>query len=451
MTGLVAGLNSVEAAVGASLPDSCMRGGYSIGLDDRAVPKLEWSDRCPGWADCPAGSYCADDDAVRRLCPAGRFGADTRMRTSACSGECAAGYTCNEGSTTAAGQGTCVDASTYCPSGSSSATPVTSGFYSVGVAGGIPEPGDGSLPRVGQMRCPAGMYCRGGEARLCPAGRFGSSSGLTNDECSGSCSAGFYCPSGSISAKQVSCGVDSTHQFCPAGSAKPQPTTRGHYAVRSEAVGGGASLAGRMFNRTGYDSEVACEVGHYCMGGIKYQCAAGRYGAQPEETDDSCTGECLAGYYCPMASVSKTQVVCGNSSVFCPGGSASPSIVAPGHYTYASTSARLELRHFDSVDVNGDSYITWEEFASHTSGVMVGSAIDHTAEAEVHELFTLWQTADQDTNELLDHREFGLVLDVADPYFQLHINSTHDDFEADRHPQLSVVQTRHKQAVSWHL
>ena len=39
------------------------------------------------------------------------------------------------------------------------------------------------------------------------------------------------------------------------------------------------------------------------------------------------------GYWCPPASVSPTQIRCGNTSVYCPEGSDSPTLAPPGFYT----------------------------------------------------------------------------------------------------------------------
>jgi hypothetical protein len=51
---------------------------------------------------------------------------------------------------------------------------------------------------------------------ICASGRFGSSYGLTNEECSGLCERGYFCPEGSTSKQQFPCGNETV--FCPAGT-----------------------------------------------------------------------------------------------------------------------------------------------------------------------------------------------------------------------------------------
>lgn len=74
---------------------------------------------------------------------------------------------------------------------------------------------------------------------LCPAGRYGSSKGLTSALCSGECPLGHFCPSGSILAKANKCpagrygssrglktascsGPCMEGHFCPIGSTSPR-------------------------------------------------------------------------------------------------------------------------------------------------------------------------------------------------------------------------------------
>lgn len=67
---------------------------------------------------CPAGYYCPGD-GLRYPCPLGRYGSTTGLSTRMCSGLCAAGYLCEEGSVRAT-QAQCADTSkepseSYCP------------------------------------------------------------------------------------------------------------------------------------------------------------------------------------------------------------------------------------------------------------------------------------------------------------------------------------------------
>jgi hypothetical protein len=55
-------------------------------------------------------------------------------------------------------------------------------------------------------------------------------------------------------------------------------------------------------------NQTVCPLGHYCDKGIVIECPAGRYGGTLGLYDSGCSGPCDAGYYCPSASVIKTQV-----------------------------------------------------------------------------------------------------------------------------------------------
>mmetsp|Transcript_17534 Transcript_17534/g.33241 ORF Transcript_17534/g.33241 Transcript_17534/m.33241 type:complete len:265 (+) Transcript_17534:453-1247(+) len=54
-------------------------------------------------------------------------------------------------------------------------------------------------------------------------------------------------------------------------------------------------------------------------------------------SNERCDGNCLPGYYCPPGSTSNMQQVCGGRHVYCPLGSAYPTLASPGFYTYNST------------------------------------------------------------------------------------------------------------------
>jgi hypothetical protein len=163
-----------------------------------------------------------------------------------------------------------------------------------------------------------GHYCSGGiafecsegfyndaikqiECKTCPAGRFGSTTGLLTNGCSGLCDAGYYCTAGSSSASKHACG--GVGVFCAAGASSPTVVTSGHYSSPTTA---GATL------RTG---ETRCEAQSYCVGGEKK--------------------ECRAGYYCPAGAA--TEIPCVDPSSFCPASSASPTAVDDGKYSITDT------------------------------------------------------------------------------------------------------------------
>ena len=70
---------------------ACPEGSYTTGDPNQKT----------GTQVCPKGHYCQGGtlgDGIKIECPIGRFGAETGLTTSACSGACAAGYHCPKGS-----------------------------------------------------------------------------------------------------------------------------------------------------------------------------------------------------------------------------------------------------------------------------------------------------------------------------------------------------------------
>ncbi len=115
---------------------------------------------------------------------------------------------------------------------------------------------------TGCLQCPPGSYSVGGAVgwcTLCPPGTFGSSSGLTSPVCSGNCSAGYACPTGS---------TNSIAAVCPVG----------------------------RYSQSGWGS---CNL-----------CAAGSFGGTEGLTSPACSGNCSAGYACPAGSTNATAVMC---------------------------------------------------------------------------------------------------------------------------------------------
>merc|ERR1712196_288076 len=53
-----------------------------------------------------------------------------------------------------------------------------------------------------------------------------------------------------------------------------------------------------------------CEAGSYCTDGIVYTCPAGRYGSTTKLLDNSCSGLCQKGHFCPAGSKSMTEKPC---------------------------------------------------------------------------------------------------------------------------------------------
>ncbi len=214
-------------------------------------------------------------------CASGRYGVTVAMNASACSGNCTAGFTCPEGS---------INATVLaCP------------------AGQFSNPGASacSVCVAGRYGATAAMSTPGCTA-ACPAGTFGSASGLSTSACSGNCTAGYACPAGSTSATAVQC-QPGTYSAAAASSCELCPEGRfGASAAFSSSLCSGTCTAG-YFCPAGSASATqgACPPGQYSIAGAASctNCSAGRYGASPGTNTPSCDAVCNPGYVCPPGSI----------------------------------------------------------------------------------------------------------------------------------------------------
>lgn len=79
--------------------------------------------------------------------------------------------------------------------------------------------------------------------------------GLSNEQCSGVCAQGYYCPAGSTSPFQKICG--GSDRYCPSGSGAPILVWEGHYTVNDF---NGTCGAGRFRNFTNVVDETISPV-----------------------------------------------------------------------------------------------------------------------------------------------------------------------------------------------
>ena len=91
--------------------------------------------------------------------------------------------------------------------------------------------------------------------------------------------------------------------YCPAGSALPASTESGYYSQGIVDI----------FNRT-QSHQVRCPPGSYCVAGIRYPCAPGRYGSSYGVVSRFCTAACPAGFACPMGSATPQECAAGTYS-----------------------------------------------------------------------------------------------------------------------------------------
>ena len=143
---------------------------------------------------CEPGFVCIGD-GVKQVCPIGHY----------CPGRTSAPKECGKNSL-------------FCEEGSTKPKNVSAGYFSVGGS---------NKTRSGQMISPPGFYAIDGIVKECPAGHYGNTEGLSDDNCSGKCDAGWYCPPASVSSKQFACGKEDL--FCPRGSAYPRKVQTGYH------------------------------------------------------------------------------------------------------------------------------------------------------------------------------------------------------------------------------
>eukprot|EP00948_MAST-09A_sp_MAST-9A-sp1_P001588 g1588.t1 len=323
---------------GSSSPTN-VRSGYFALLAD---PNSQGYDkRYNGEGKCRAGTYC--ENGIQHLCPIGHYGILEGETSPECSGLCSQGYFCDrlgETSPTPVGK-KCGGNQYFCPAGATKPYKVSVGFYTTGGTA------DG-LTRTEQKICEIGYYCDAqGVRHECPAGRYGSTMRMSDPQCTGICTAGYYCPKASTTATQIPCGRPDV--YCPEGASAPTGVRKGYYTLRlgqsaqisTVEISHPASFIGREFQSfrtedlhlTTRTEEKECEEGYYCSGGLRYQCKGGYYGNAKGLWQDTCSGVCSAGYFCPSGSTSATQYICGGYNLYCPEGAASPTQVEFGYYT----------------------------------------------------------------------------------------------------------------------
>ena len=154
----------------------------------------------------------------------------------------------------------CVEIDEYCPIGSSAPLKVPSGSRHVRNADGR---------AYDTTSCDRGTWCINGAVQKCPAGNFGASKGVQTSDCSGACSAGYFCEAGSTRAVQAECGSraalsgdDPTKYFCPSGSAAPRLVKTGYYTACEDDSTTSCTQKRRV-------KELPCGVGYLCANGYQ--------------------------------------------------------------------------------------------------------------------------------------------------------------------------------------
>ena len=274
---------------------------------------------------------------IEYRCPPGYYGDSQGLSSRECSGECKEGYYCPAGSTHAT-QNVCGGPERFCPRGSSAPRLVLPTHYTTVIYGD---------------ECGPGLY------RNTTNGPYGTHdpSLIPNDDGSVVMTEVFYpcslCPDGKF--KSVRGEAEALCADCPLiESVSSQDRT----TCECFRTSGGAPFENLFFNLTtgtcqsvpvdfnppdhveSEDSQTTrkeqfvCPKGHYCIGGERYNCPVGRFGAEEGIQSDDCSGVCEAGYFCREASISPRENECGGEhALYCPKKSSSPTRVLPGYYT----------------------------------------------------------------------------------------------------------------------
>lgn len=161
---------------------------------------------------------------------------------------------------------------------------------------------------------------------ICPAGKYGSSTGLADSNCSGSCSAGILILMRFFEAIGNYCPLGSSAQTpCPAGSfgkdtGLDSPSCSGLCPIGKYSTSGSSDCEDCSPNFTTFASGSAkclpiCNAGFFIDDTSCTPCQAGYYGdsVAAKKTQSTCAGLCLAGYFC----TSGTDLKEGNE---CPSG-----------------------------------------------------------------------------------------------------------------------------------
>ena len=296
---------------------------------------------------CPLGAYCPSPTAVLP-CPAGTFGGALGLATPSCSGPCAGGFFCPQGSTSPTAAE--CPAGATCPPGAGAPTACAPGTFSPAAGRATPcapcvvgtfEPAAGARTCTGA--CPAGGFGVAAGAVSAAAGcatcGFGTYSIVPGATTCTPCSSGFFgaalggnssaacalCPAGSFSpslgvrtcakcaAGKWSAAGAVLCDDCPAGSWSATvglpattpcvlcaPGTYNSLTAQSEAASCIACPPGSFAPSAGSKRCTPCPAGFYLdaqgskSGRDCLPCRLGTYGVSPGQTSIGCAN-CLPG------------------------------------------------------------------------------------------------------------------------------------------------------------
>ena len=154
----------------------------------------------------------------------------------------------------------------------------------------------------------------------------------TDPVCEGECAEGHLCQEGSVTSTPLTCG--NVTVYCPKGSSVPTLVKSGYYTI-----GFGASQNSDVSAQNTQTGEEQCEPGTYCVGGVRFLCPPGKYGASAGATTSECSGKTHAGFFSPLEAETNprpNRCAAGKSdplSWYCPSGSTRPHPVSVGYFS----------------------------------------------------------------------------------------------------------------------
>lgn len=321
--------------VGSPVPLFVSTGYYSIGGNESTRVSQQIA---------PEGHYA--HSGLLYVCPAGTYGSVPGLSSSSCSGPCRVpGYYCPVGSISPTMK-YCGGDDVFCPSTTTAPIKVHSGFYTVDYDYDTCPQGrwrNLTIPitEFTQLKSsPIATLYPISDCQLCPDGTYKAVVGNSIDLCR-PCNSNF-----SVSTdNRIECRCTAVLRS-------------GLVSYFNISTGDCQTLSVIEFNRQDDDQwgrnnsltrfrEFPCEVGHYCINGLRYSCPAGYYGSLGQEIRPLCEGRCATGYFCLEASTSPFSYPCGSANFICPEGSPEPTIVPAGYYS--NEDAPEQLRSYQLV------------------------------------------------------------------------------------------------------
>ncbi len=288
--------------------------------------------QCPiDWNSSPKGYYFANKALAK--CPGGTYGDIVGLTDPSCSGPCAKGWYCPEGSTSSK-QKVCGGEHVFCPKGSASPIPVRPGFYTSKIEEPC-RPGtwrnlsaaiDYSLDEIGTKLSSVPTEQVVAPCVKCKDGTFKFQSGDSQHLC-------------------LKCGFQARssedRSICDCYQSPTEKVTKIMYFNVTTKTCSDIKSIFPLVSQSEYefgtqltkDKEFPCEKGYWCENGIRRPCPEGYYGNKENETNPLCSGKCHVGHWCGLASTSPKQNLCGDYDVYCEEGSTLPTYVSKGYYT----------------------------------------------------------------------------------------------------------------------